>query len=675
MRRQAESKRTAHTPEELRALDDEFDRYRGDSESIGMEQLGEVLKQLGLSLTPHELEDVMESFDEDGNGELGRSEFRQIMSLKMTAADVKEAFSAVDSDSSGSLTREEFLSLAMGMGYDAQEADQLVLQSQAPSPSNPKEEQLIHLEHFQNILTASAAFRVRLGILAQVGALWALARTNQGQQDHSDIRYREVSKMLEAEAESVRAQAEADLAGGAAGGGHGHGDCPPGEHPHIFPLHKMKPWKQGDDFLHRCRVGVLQYVAWQSFSALFAFIMEKNHNFHEGSFSPSHGYIYVLVIKSFSQAWALYCLVYFEHSCAKLLEPVKPMPKFWSIKLVVMATFWQSVTISILTKLDMMPWETFYDQCYVNAADGGLDQMLSPHGIGNGTACVDDPVCRTGPYSEIFSVYGAEPCISGVGRVTDEHWNKTVRLDVETRLQTKLEELDVLCSQSCLSSDFCKNTLDKCHPWCTEFTPHNIFPFCTMVAEADRRSADSTPFAYDFCADDHGDEEGEEGEGGSVCLSTYQDDIGNYEKFAEKANVQLQNLLVCVEMFIAAMAHRTVFSYRDYKSGTKKTAIAGLRDMVPKEVLRDVRNLTSKATHKHLTTIAGATIADAVDGIADTVIGGVGGVVDGVAEVVGDVADAAVGLPTALSTDRLSRSSRSLVGGEPEPEPEPAGGE
>ena len=188
------------------------------------------------------------------------------------------------------------------------------------------------VEHFQNILAANAAFRVRLGILAQVGALWALARTNQGQQDHSDIRYREVSKMLEAEAESVRAQAEADLAGGAAGGGHGHGDCPPGEHPHIFPLHKMKPWKQGDDFLHRCRVGVLQYVAWQSFSALFAFIMEKNHNFHEGSFSPSHGYIYVLVIKSFSQAWALYCLVYFEHSCAKLLEPVKPMPKFWSIE-------------------------------------------------------------------------------------------------------------------------------------------------------------------------------------------------------------------------------------------------------------------------------------------------------------------------------------------------------
>ena len=83
--------------------------------------------------------------------------------------------------------------------------------------------------------------------------------------------------------------------------------------------------------------------------------------------------------------------------------------------------------------------------------------------------------------------------------------------------------------------------------------------------------------------------------------------------------------------------------------GTEQ-AIAGLRDMVPKEVLRDVRNLTSKATHKHLTTIAGATIADAVDGIADTVIGGVGGVVDGVAEVVGDVADAAVGLPTALST-------------------------
>ena len=118
----------------------------------------------------------------------------------------------------------------------------------------------------------------------------------------------------------------------------------------------------------------------------------------------------------------------------------------------------------------------------------------------------------------------------------------------------------------------------------------------------------------------------------------------------------------------------------EYWDGKRGACVGTFQQIIArkerKEVLRDVRNLTSKATHKHLTTIAGKQVADAVDGIADTVIGGVGGVVGGVAEVVGDVADAAVGLPTALSTDgRLSRSSRALGVAEPEPEPELTGGE
>ena len=91
------------------------------------------------------------------------------------------------------------------------------------------------------ILAGSAQFRVRLGILAQVGALWALARRNEGG-DASDIRYREVARMLEQTAEEARAAAAA----GGGGGGHGGGDgwlssapCEVGEHPLLFPLHKV----------------------------------------------------------------------------------------------------------------------------------------------------------------------------------------------------------------------------------------------------------------------------------------------------------------------------------------------------------------------------------------------------------------------------------------------------
>ena len=38
-----------------------------------------------------------------------------------------------------------------------------------------------------------------------------------------------------------------------------------------------------------------------------------------------------------------------------------------------------------------------------------------------------------------------------------------------------------------------------------------------------------------------------------------------------------------------------VFSYRAFKSDTKRSMFVGLKDMIPKEVFRDVANLTSKS--------------------------------------------------------------------------------
>lgn len=83
--------------------------------------------------------------------------------------------------------------------------------------------------------------------------------------------------------------------------------------------------------------------------------------------------------------------------------------------------------------------------------------------------------------------------------------------------------------------------------------------------------------------------------GESFCYSSFQDDVGNEEKFTEMGALQLQNLLVCAEMFIAAIMHRTVFSYRDWKNARKQSSLAGVRDMLmPADIVRDVRNLTGK---------------------------------------------------------------------------------
>ena len=44
-------------------------------------------------------------------------------------------------------------------------------------------------------------------------------------------------------------------------------------------------------FLHKCRVGVLQYVAVQCFCAVAGFVLQRwfRSFYHEGSMSPRHG--------------------------------------------------------------------------------------------------------------------------------------------------------------------------------------------------------------------------------------------------------------------------------------------------------------------------------------------------------------------------------------------------
>ena len=295
----------------------------------------------------------------------------------------------------------------------------------------------------------------------------------------------------------------------------------------------------------------------------------------------------------------------------------------------------QSVTISLLTWQDMMPWQTFYSQCYYNAVGpGALDRMpASIYAHDAEHACVDDPVCSTGNFVNVFRAFGDVPCVGDGSSMTG--WNSTVRAAIAGNdgpfgVKLTVAELDNKCSRSCLSREYCRNPLDLCHPWCQKiekgFT--DFFKFCL----SDERS-DTHASKFDFCEVDKSEQEKliaegmshkeAEEEASSVCFSTFNDDIGTFEKFSEKANVQLQNLLITIEMFFAALAHRTVFSYRDFKTGTKKTMANGLRDMMPTEVLRDVQNLTTKQAKKRVKNLeyVGGQVGGLIEDAADVVVG------------------------------------------------------
>lgn len=62
----------------------------------------------------------------------------------------------------------------------------------------------------------------------------------------------------------------------------------------------------------------------------------------------------------------------------------------------------------------------------------------------------------------------------------------------------------------------------------------------------------------------------------AVGISTWGDDISTPELFKDLASAGIQNLLITMEMFIATLAHRHVFSYKEYQAPTQNAAAGGL---------------------------------------------------------------------------------------------------
>jgi len=108
-------------------------------------------------------------------------------------------------------------------------------------------------------------------------------------------------------------------------------------------------------FFLYCKFGVFQYVLLKFVSSIAILILEPHNLYKEGSFSYKGGYLYICILTNVSQTWALYCFFFFYFATKNELTPIRPIGKFLSVKLLVFFTWWQSLFISILYQMQLIP--------------------------------------------------------------------------------------------------------------------------------------------------------------------------------------------------------------------------------------------------------------------------------------------------------------------------------
>lgn len=122
---------------------------------------------------------------------------------------------------------------------------------------------------------------------------------------------------------------------------------------HLFPFCYLPSLGSGRIFMSRCKDGILQYVVIRPITTLMAFTSQVFGFYGEGNYNPLSGYTFplLLIANNISQITAMYCLVIFYTGYRQELNPMRPLAKFFSIKLVVFFSFFQSVLIAGLLEI------------------------------------------------------------------------------------------------------------------------------------------------------------------------------------------------------------------------------------------------------------------------------------------------------------------------------------
>lgn len=97
-----------------------------------------------------------------------------------------------------------------------------------------------------------------------------------------------------------------------------------------------RPWHLGAEFVRLSLLGTLQYIPFSILVTVAGVIGKMYGVYHDGRFRLDDVYLYTIIVRNWSQCWALYCLGLFYVTLHDELEEMRPVLKFSVIKLVVL---------------------------------------------------------------------------------------------------------------------------------------------------------------------------------------------------------------------------------------------------------------------------------------------------------------------------------------------------
>ena len=125
------------TEQQIKDFKSAFALFDKDGEgTISVEEMGNVKRSLGLNsskfYTDAELQDLVNEFDVDGDGQIGFEEFLILMAHKMkesnTEEDIRETFQVFDKDGNGFITAAELWQVMtiVGKNLTNKEVDEMI---------------------------------------------------------------------------------------------------------------------------------------------------------------------------------------------------------------------------------------------------------------------------------------------------------------------------------------------------------------------------------------------------------------------------------------------------------------------------------------------------------------------------------------------------------------------